>query len=206
MTRITLMKIAIKNRTCFFIFFLILFVPLLVGSCSKDSTSPRPYGYYRVDLPPKAYIQASLEGYPYSFDISTSAHVIPRYAKGEKYWIDINYPALKANIHVSYKPVHVDLFNLVEDTRKIVYKHAVKADNIAEIPYEHPEKRVFGILYELTGNTASPMQFVLTDSSSHFFRGALYFESVPNKDSIAPIAQYIQGDIVRLVESFEWKK
>jgi gliding motility-associated lipoprotein GldD len=86
-----------------------------------------------------------------------------------------------------------------------VYKHTVKAENIAEIPYENAEQKVYGILYELTGNTASPVQFVLTDSNKNFFRGALYFENVPNKDSIAPIVQYVQKDIVRLIESFEWK-
>ncbi|MHB9056531.1 MAG: gliding motility lipoprotein GldD, partial [Paludibacteraceae bacterium] len=88
----------------------------------------------------------------------------------------------------------------------IVYKHTVRADGITETPFENPGKRVFGILYELTGNTASPVQFVLTDSTKHFFRGALYFDNVPNKDSIAPMSEYVREDIVHMMESFEWKK
>jgi len=71
--------------------------------------------------------------------------------------------------------------------------------------FENPEKKVYGILYDLTGNTASSVQFVLTDSTKHFFRGALYFENVPNKDSIAPMSAYIREDVIRLMESFEWK-
>ena len=63
-----------------------------------------------------------------------------------------------------------------------------------------------GILYDLKGNTASNVQFVLTDSTKHFFRGALYFNNVPNKDSIAPMSDYIREDIIHIMESFEWKK
>lgn len=189
------------------IFLLLVFSVFLLASGCKDNTqTPRPYGYFRVDLPPHHYSETTLSGYPYSFEISDAAKITPRNEQGEQYWLDIQYPALNANIYCSYKPVRSDLFNLVEDTRNIVYKHLVKADDIAEIPFENSEKKVYGILYELSGNTASSVQFILTDSTKHFFRGALYFENVPNKDSIAPIAQYIQDDIVRLMESFEWKK
>ena len=94
----------------------------------------------------------------------------------------------------------------MEDTRKIVYKHSVRADGIGEKAYDHKEKNVHGILYDLKGNTASSVQFVLTDSSRNFFRGALYFNNIPNKDSIAPMSDYIREDIIHIMESFEWKK
>ena len=44
-----------------------------------------------------------------------------------------------------------------------------------------------------------------TDSTEHFFRGALYFNCQPNQDSIAPMLDYMREDIVRLMESFEWR-
>ncbi len=196
----------IKPGIQFVFFFLVFFVFLLAVGCKDNTSTPRPYGYFRVDLPAHQYTETTLQGYPYSFEISDAARITPRNESGEQYWLDIQYPTLNANIYCSYKPVRSDLFNLVEDTRNIVYKHLVKADDIAEIPFENPDKKVYGILYELSGNTASPVQFILTDSTKHFFRGALYFENVPNKDSIAPIAQYVQQDIVRLMESFEWKR
>lgn len=187
------------------VFVVLLFSLLLLTASCKENSTPRPYGYFRVDLPVHDYSVFDQNNYPYAFEISNLARIIPRSEKGEQYWIDIHYPLLNANIHCSYKPVRSDLFNLVEDTRNIVYKHLVKADDIAEIPYENPERKVYGVLYELLGNTASPVQFVLTDSTRHFFRGALYFESVPNQDSIAPMSRYVLEDIVRLMESFEWK-
>ena len=187
-------------------FILLIFSVFLLATSCKENSTPRPYGYFRVDMPDHDYKVFNQNNYPYSFEFSNSAKIIPRSEIGEQYWIDIQYPSLNAHIYCSYKPVRSDLFRLVEDTRSIVYKHLVKADDIAEIPYENPEKRVYGILYELSGNTASPVQFILTDSTKHFFRGALYFESVPNQDSIAPMSQYVLQDIMRLMESFEWKK
>ena len=61
------------------------------------------------------------------------------------------------------------------------------------------------MLYKLEGNTASAIQFVLTDSTQYFFRGALYFNAAPNKDSIAPVLQFIEKDIIQLMETFKHK-
>ncbi|HOV83979.1 MAG TPA: gliding motility lipoprotein GldD [Paludibacteraceae bacterium] len=180
---------------------LVLFI-----SCNRKQT-PRPYGYFRVDLPSTFYRMLDTLDFPYRFEISSNANVAIKKPKqvDEKYWIDINYPKLNATIYCSYKSIHGNFNSLSEDTRKIVYKHTVRADAIQEKVYENPSGKVYGILYELKGNTASPVQFVLTDSIRHFFRGALYFNNVPNKDSIAPMLDFVRKDIIRLMESFEWK-
>lgn len=180
-----------------------MMLTLFVG-CRKADI-PRPYGYFRIDLPHNQYKQYAPTGFPYSFDMNNTSRITERPTPNDKYWIDITYPALKATIYISYKPVNKQLLELTEDTRKIVYKHSVRADAISEYPFANGDKKVFGILYELSGNVASPIQFVLTDSVKHFFRGALYFESTPNSDSIAPVTQYVMKDIARLMESFEWK-
>ena len=174
-------------------------------SCGKTPI-PRPYGYFRVDLPPHAYTRFDMKALPYAFDQSLIALVMPRTQTGEEYWIDITYPSLNAFVYCSYKPVSGNLFSLLEDTRKIVYKHTVRADAIDEKVFENRDRRVYGLFYDLAGNTASQVQFVLTDSVKHFFRAALYFENVPNKDSIAPMAEYVKQDMIRMMESFEWKK
>lgn len=184
---------------------IISFVFILMFSCGKAPV-PRPYGYFRVDLPQHSYRMMDTLNLPYRFEISKSAVLVSREAKGENFWIDLYYPKLNAGIYCSYKPVNGNLIDLVEDTRKIVYKHSVKADGIGEKVYDHKENNVHGILYDLRGNTASNVQFVLTDSTKHFFRGALYFNNIPNKDSIAPMSDYIREDIEHLMESFEWKK
>jgi len=185
--------------------FLTCSIILFLSSCVRTSI-PRPYGYFRVDLPKHVYRMIDTLNLPYRFDLPENAKLIQRDAKDDKFWIDIYYPKLNASIYCSYKPVKGNLIDLLEDTRKIVYKHSIRADGIGEKVYDHPEKNVHGILYDLKGNTASSVQFVLTDSLHHFFRGALYFNNVPNKDSIAPMSNYIREDVIRIMESFEWKK
>ena len=185
--------------------FLTCSIILFLSSCVRTSI-PRPYGYFRVDLPKHVYRMIDTLNLPYRFDLPENAKLIQRDAKDDKLWIDIYYPKLNASIYCSYKPVKGNLIDLLEDTRKIAYKHSIRADGIGEKVYDHPEKNVHGILYDLKGNTASSVQFVLTDSLHHFFRGALYFNNVPNKDSIAPMSNYIREDVIRIMESFEWKK
>ena len=195
------------NRQKFYLLSIavLLIYGLLTVGCG-EATIPKPYGYFRVDLPAHRYERLDSAPLPYSFEKSVYARVQPRMEEGENFCIDVKYPSLNASLYCSYKPVHSNLFELSEDTRKIVYKHTVRADGIGEKVFENPDKKVYGILYDLTGNTASSVQFILTDSVKHFFRGALYFENVPNKDSIAPMSAYIREDVIRLMESFEWKK
>ena len=65
---------------------------------------------------------------------------------------------------------------------------------------------MYGSLFMLDGESASPLQFMLTDSVSRFFRGALYYDCIPNADSLAPVTRYLKQDIVELIQSFKWKK
>jgi len=181
-------------------------ISVLLVACGGGTSVPRPYGYFRVNMPAHQYRTIDTLNLPYRFDLPLNAKLVSRPAKGEESWVDIIYPGLNASIYCSYKPVKGNLIDLLEDTRKIVYKHSIKADGIGEKLFESKERNLHGILYDLKGNTASSVQFTLTDSVHHFFRGALYFNNVPNKDSIAPMSNYIREDIIRIMESFEWKK
>ena len=125
--------------------------------------------------------------------------------QGGQYWIDLRYPALNATVHCSYQPVRGNLRELTDDAIRFVYRHASHASSIPERGYEHPDARVYGVLFDLEGNTASSMQFFVTDSVRHFFRAAAYCDCVPNADSLAPVYDYLHKDVVRMVESFEWR-
>lgn len=186
----------IKYLTTLLLFFIL--------GCHQIET-PKPYGYFRIELPEHSYVSSN-DNKPFKFDYHASAQIIDRTQAHELYWFDLKYPQFNANVHISYKQITGNLRELSEDTRRLVYKHSIKADNISETAYQNHERRVYGILYDLKGNTASNLQFVITDSNRHFLRGALYFDNVPNKDSIAPVAAYIREDMIRLMESFNWKK
>ena len=60
------------------------------------------------------------------------------------------------------------------------------------------------MLYELEGNTASAVQFFLTDSTENYLRGALYFNVKTNRDSLQPVIDFLRIDINKFIKSFEW--
>lgn len=182
----------------------IVILVLALSACRKVS-SPRPYGYYRITVPDTAYTDfASLHPrYPYSFALSVNAQVKER--TDEPYWINIYYPALDATVHCSYKPVNNNLRELTNDALEFVYRNASFANAIPESDYSHPEAKVYGVLFDLEGNTASSCQFFVTDSTRHFFRASVYCNCPPNADSLAPVYNYLRTDIIKMVETFEWK-
>lgn len=181
-------------------------ITLLLASCGNNDYTPKPRGYYRVDFPQKEYMQ--LDGdLPYTFEYPVYATYDLRESKNpeEQYWGDINIKPLKAKIHLSYKSVNNNLDKYISDAHSFVYKHTIKADAISETPYIDPDKKVYGLLYEIKGDAASNIQFYLTDSTRKFVRGALYFNVVPNKDSLAPMLDFVNLDIKHLIETFSWK-
>lgn len=187
---------------------IILTIITLFVSCTKPSV-PKEYGYFRIDLPEHTYTyydgnQDGVPALPYSFLLSSSAEVHPH--EGGAYWIDILYPQWNAKVHCSYRPIQGNLKELSDDAMEFVYKHTIKASAIPERAYSNPEAGVYGLTFDFAGNTATTMQFVLTDSVKHFFRGAVYFSNVPNEDSIAPVAAFVREDMLNLIESFRWTK
>lgn len=183
-----------------------LFLVLMICTACGSSSIPKPYGYFRITTPDTAYVpfEAQYPRYPYSFALSRNAKVQVR--QEEPYWINLYYPALDATIHCSYKPVQRNLRELTNDALEFVYRNASYATSIPEREYSHPEAKVYGVLFDLEGNTASSCQFFVTDSTRHFFRASVYCNCTPNADSLAPVYEYLRTDIVKMVESFEWKR
>lgn len=198
------MGVLIKNRIRNLEFLIFNLVWITCVACNHVST-PKPYGYYRITTPDTAYVPFSSQypAYPYDFALSSNAQVQVR--SEEPYWINIWYPALDATIHCSYKPVQRNLRELTNDALEFVYRNASYATSIPERGYAHPEVDVYGVLFDLEGNTASSCQFFVTDSTRHFFRVSVYCNCQPNADSLAPVYNYLRTDIIRMVESFAWK-
>lgn len=180
---------------------------VVMMACGTPPT-PRPYAYYRITVPDTAYVpfDAQYPRYPYTFALSQNAVVQPRTDAEEPYWINLYYPSLDATIHCSYKPVNHNLRELTNDALEFVYRNASFASSIPERDYMHPEAQVYGVLFDLEGNTASSCQFFVTDSTKNFFRASVYCNCPPNADSLAPVYEYLRKDVIRMVESFEWKR
>lgn len=170
-------------------------------SCGKDPI-PKPSGELRLEYPKPLY-KPFTSDCGYGFEHSNYAKVEP--AK-KPCWYYISYPEMKAKVFITYFPVKNDLDLHIKEAEKMVYEHTIKASAIETKTFGFPENRVFGNFYELKGQTASNIQFYVTDSTSHFVTANLYFNSRPRPDSLAPAVAYIKADMMHMLETFKWKK
>lgn len=187
--------------------FFICFLSIIIVSCSSSSDyAPKPRGYFKIDFPKKNY--TSFTGLtPYTFDYPVYAKMyLDSTERGRPFWYNLTYPQFNARVHLSYYPINSksDFNELVEDSRKLAFKHTVKATGIDEGTIKIPEHKVYGVYYTIAGNTASSTQFLLTDSTKNFLRGALYFNEKPQADSIQPVVDFIKADIDKMIKSLKW--
>jgi gliding motility-associated lipoprotein GldD len=184
---------------------LIIIVLIALIGCGGETFTPKPKGYFRIDLPNKEYI-AFDKDCPFTFQAPVYTSLTPNASNPDQpCWFDINFTQLNASIYLSYKPVDGNLNQFLEDSRTLAFKHTVKANDIDQKLINNPKNNVYGLVYSIEGNAASSFQFHLTDSSNHFVRGSLYFNNIPNQDSIQPVLDFIKEDISKLIETFEWK-
>ena len=174
-------------------------------ACTPDYL-PKPKGYNRIELPPFAY-QQTPDSLPYAFEYSQHAKLLDDTTWiSERYWVDIYYPEMEANIQITYKPV-LSLDSLLKgyysDAYKLTFQHNVKAYAIDEKIIELPNGN-FASVTDLEGEVPTQFQFHISDSVDHFLRGALYFETATQNDSLQPVIDYIKTDILHMLQSLEW--
>jgi gliding motility-associated lipoprotein GldD len=189
---------------------IIIFFTMFFWGC-KEKHTPKPRGFFRIDFPEKNYHPLSGE-FPYSFEIPEYSKVIPDNRNPEQQaWINVVVPENNAEVHISYynlqqgeKPRVQLLAEFMEETHELAYKHSIKANAIEEQVFMNPGRNVYGTVYRIKGNAASPMQFFLTDSTQHFLRGALYIRATPNIDSLRPVIDFLEKDVVQIIETTNW--
>lgn len=202
---------------------------ILLCSCNAEYV-PRPTGYFNIKFPQHSYELFNQPGYPFSFEYPVYAKVVKDSsffgeAPENPWWINIDFPGFNGRIYVSYNiiggkatykvkgpagvyrdSVAINTFaNLIDGSYRLTYKHSAKASSI-EDSILATSKGVNGIFFRVGGNAATANQFFLTDSVRHFLRGALYFDTTPNEDSLRPVNDFLMQDMLHLIETFEWKK
>lgn len=190
----------------FHILFFICGLSLLVA-CQDESYVPKPKGYNRIDLPENQYIPLK-ENHPYFFEYSAHAKILKdTFDLSEPHWIYVYYPKLKANVQITYKSINQDpkkFQEYINDAFKLTSKHQIKAYSIEETMIKTPSGKTANI-FELEGEVPSQFQFYMSDSTTHFFRGALYFRTATKNDSLAPVIEYVKADILHMLNTLEWR-
>lgn len=190
---------------------LIVVLAITAFGCNEKYT-PKPRGFFRINFPEKEYKPIGNQ-FPYQFDIAEYACIVPdKQNPNQPWWINIEVPDNKAEVHISYynlqesrEPARQLLAEFMEETRELAYKHSIKANAIEERVFVNPDQKVFGTVYHIEGNAASPVQFFLTDSTHHFLRGALYIRATPDIDSLKPVIDFLERDVIHLIETTKWK-
>ena len=179
---------------------ILILISISLLSCRENYT-PKPRGFFKLSFPEKEFKQYA-QSCPFTFEF-------PAYSKiktlEKDCFFNLYFPDFNATLHLSYFPIFDNLYEHTEESRTLAYKHSIKANAISEQPFIDKKNKVFGLVYDYEGTTATALQFYLTDSTNHFFRGALYFNTEV-KDSILPVSNFLQEDIKYLIESFRWKE
>ncbi len=175
-----------------------------ITACNEDY-QPLPVGQLRLELPEHSY--ELMESFcPYTIEAPEYGRFSVRKAPENSCWSDLKLAPLRAVIHMTYRELQDDLARTLNETHDLTYNHVGMADNILDETVSYPEHDVHGTIFMVEGNVASNIQFYVTDSAEHFLRGALYFNTAPNKDSLAPVVSHVREDLDHMLQSLRWKE
>jgi gliding motility-associated lipoprotein GldD len=185
---------------------------ILITSCSDEvAKSPKPRMYPRISFPVKSLTSYTSELCPFIFRYPSYCNItkdtfIYQGKPASDCWFDIQSKDLNLSLHCSYYPVSSKqaLSKLIEEAFKIVENHNSRANYRKEDQIIN-KYGVKGLIFNIEGAVASPLQFYLTDEKKHFFRASLYFNSKVNPDSTAAVFNYIRPEIDSLIYNFNWK-
>ncbi|MFP5470811.1 MAG: gliding motility lipoprotein GldD [Bacteroidia bacterium] len=191
-----------KTKKQSFVFYIL---SLIFLSACEENFVPKPMGLLKVDFPTNDGYTFQDNQCPFSFNVPKYVFVVPRDSNENFCQKNIVMPFFNATLHCSYMTLNNNLSEASAQCQRLAYEHRVKANAIDEYIVHIDSNNVHGVVYKLEGNVASNFQFYLTDSTHHFFRGALYFNARPNADSLKPYLDFVVKDLEKMIESFEWK-
>jgi gliding motility-associated lipoprotein GldD len=184
----------------------LFFFTLVLAACRSDY-KPKPKGYNRLVLPAAEY-QPAPDSLPYRFEYSKHARLLDDTSWiSERHWIEIYYPELKANIHITYKKLNSKddfLKTLLNDAYRLTSKQQIKAYAIDEVNIVTPSGKT-AVIAEIAGDVPSQFQFTMTDSTRNFLRGALYFNTAVQNDSLAPAIEFMKKETLHFINTLEWR-
>ena len=214
-------------QVCSYCLLPVAYCLLLLFSCNSTYTSKKT-GYYKIDFPERKYVQFEKEGFPYTFEYPAYAQVVKDSTYFDSspenpYWINIDFPQFGGRIFLSYKIIGgkavykikqangtykdsagINVFDkMVNDAYNLTNKNESIASSIKD-SLLHTKNGITGIFFKVGGNAATAKQFFLSDTTTNFIRGALYFDVTPNVDSLRPVQDFLQADIDHLINTFKW--
>ena len=179
-----------------------------LAACGGNDYSPKPQAYLRIDMPKPSYSTVDTLALPFLFEKNDAAGLTMKKNTGHEIWLDLTYPNWDGVVFLTYRRLSSpsELRGQTDTSSRLLESHYQYASGIDEQAFENDDHTVHAIKWHLKGrNVASTYQFYATDSVHHFLRGALFINRPPNNDSLAPVLEYMQRDLDRLIESLHWR-
>ena len=217
------MKNLLKFSFTFFLPAVFFFV-----ACNSSYTSKKK-GYFNIDFPQHKYVLFNDAAIPYTFEYPVYAVIVKDSTYFDTdpenpFWRNIDFPRFNARIFLSYKKIGgkalyklkqpngtykdslgINYFDkMVNDAFNLTNKNEAVATSIKDSVFR-TQNGISGVYFRVGGNAATAKQFFMSDTSSNFIRGALYFDTTPNADSLKPVQDFLQADIEHLINTFRWK-
>ena len=186
----------------------IVLASLILISCDEEQLIPKPPTYLKLEIPDAKY-ENYMDSCNYTFDLNTlytvnEAPLDSNELSNCHRRIDLG--PLNGTIFFRYWDMVEPLAYYVNSANDEVERHQVKASKIKDRQIIRSNERVFGTVFELEGNVATPFQFYLTDSTSKFIYVEVLFNAIPNYDSLKPSLDYLEKDINQLLNTFKWNQ
>jgi len=179
--------------------------------------TPKPRIYPKIEYPERKNISFKKDFCDFSFEhpdymMFEQDTVFINRSAPNSCWFNLKLPSLNGTLHFTYTNLNKCdtlsncLHKVYNDAYQMAHEHVSKANSLEDFIISNPEKNVYGVLFNIEGHVASPFQIVMTDSINHALRAALYFNSRPEADSMAPVIEFVKADIMGILNSFEWKR
>jgi len=174
-----------------------LVMSLFLSSCGSDygaagSAVPKRRAYPRIEPYPEEYV--AVPGIPVSFEVNSSA--VLKSGQSDARLFDVCYERFGAVLHCTFTPASGHRLRSVLDNRTERISLNL-GDNSAELTeiVSH-QGGVYASVLTAPSAEVTPIQFLATDSASFVLSGALVLGRAGTPDSIRPILQSVERDII----------
>lgn len=190
------------------LFILVIGMTFLLSACGEElPPRARPHGFHRISFPENVtYKKFESPDCPFEFEYPAYAEVSRM--KEDSCWVDIDFPLYDLKWHLTHRFVpetNMTTAEHFEEHRKLIYKHSKKATQIAARDFQTAEGT--GKAWEVYGNVGTPAYYFLSDSAQeNILVISFYFNTALKNDSLAPVIEYMRGEMERSLQSLKWKE
>ncbi|MCC8175192.1 MAG: hypothetical protein LIO91_01990 [Bacteroidales bacterium] len=173
---------------------------LLLESCSQGEKAvniPRPEAWPRVDL----YTEKmdTVEGLPLLFEANTDA-LATTSREDAGWWVNVRYPQYRATLYISMTPVDAATEQKVIDNRVERISRNIGGRTTEMTELTTPSGFHASVTMTRTASV-TPVQFIATLPQMWVVSGSLALDKAPSSpDSIAPVIEAVQGDVIRMLQ------